>query len=260
MKLGAFIALAICMCMQTSAHASPSSLPFVERAAAKSRAGQHAAAIELYRKAYEQDSQSSLLVAIAHEFQRAGNAREALAYFCSYIYVDAAGTLADEASTNARSIAATLGNPTQSDQEACSTRARASVPQATASSLSVDIMATESLPPKPPRITKREVVGLVGIAASVTSLGLALWEGRKITDLRNQISDHAAGVDLVELEGRKDSASMRQKLYLAAGGVTLITGGLLYVLGRADRKRQERAYVAPTLTKHGAGMAYGRRF
>ena len=252
MKLGTFIGATLCL-FASVAHATPSPS---EQAAARSRARDHAGAIELYRQAYELDSDPALLVRIAHEHRLAGDARQALAYFCSYMYVDAAGELADEASANARALAARLGNPAHSDHDACATKPAGSRP---APPPTVDTLAT-SVPARPPRITKREVAGLVTLGGSVASLGLALLEARRIQNLGEQIDANSPGTDLAVLEDRKDSAALRQKVFLVAGGATLITGGILYVTGRADRKRAERAYVAPSLTKNGGALVLGGRF
>ena len=254
MKLGLFIAVAMSLCA-SSAFASPS---LYDQAAARSRARDHAGAIELYRKAYELDSNASLLVRIAHEYRLAGDTFQALEYFCSYMYVDAAGDFADEASTNARALAAKLGNPTQSDHEACKTKPGKQV--AASKPSNVDTLATEVVLRPPPRITKREVVGLSLLGGSLASLGLSLWESSKADVLRKEIADNAPGTNIEALESRKSSAELRQKLWLGAGGVTLVTGGILYVLGRADRKRAERAYVAPSLMKNGGGLTVGGKF
>lgn len=234
MKLGVFIMVSLCV--STIAHAD------------------HARAIERYRKAYEAESDPRLLVAIAHEYRKAGNVREALAYFCSYMYVDAAGERADEASDNARAISAKLGNPTQSDHEACSPR-----PPASRASSSDVLPFSQQVPP---RISTREIVGLSGLAGSLAFLGLALYEARALTNLGEDMraAKNDPSVDFDALADREDSARLRQKLYLVAGGAALITGGILYVTGRNDRKKAERALIAPTVTKNGAGLVYGRTF
>ena len=253
MKLGVFIALALCA-VTSLAHASPS---LIDQAVARSHARDHAGAIELYRQAYEIYSDPALLVRIAHELRLAGDAREALAYFCSYMYVDAAGELADEASTNARALAATLGYPTDSDRDACTMKPKAAPTKRNVAS--VDLLSDPIARP-PPRITKREVAGLIMMGGSIASLGLVLLEAQKVQQLRKDIANDRPGTDVDALEDRKASAQLRQKLWLGVGGVALITGGILYVIGRADRKRAERAYVAPSLTKSGGGLVVGGTF
>ena len=240
MKLGIFIAVGIAV-STSAAHGN-------------SRRGDHAATIAQHREAYVLDSDPIHLVHIARAYRAAGNLREALAHFCSYIYVDAAGPLADEASANARALSAQLGNPTQSDRDACSPRSAASPPAAVAS---VDMLA--DVPP-PPRITKREVAGMITLGGSVASLGLALLEARELKNIRADQRASAPGTDQDALADRERSASLRQKLFLGAGGGALLTGGLLYVLGRNDRIRAERAYVAPSLTTRGGGLVLGGRF
>ncbi|HEY5925590.1 MAG TPA: hypothetical protein VIV11_28085, partial [Kofleriaceae bacterium] len=161
MKLGLFIAVAMSLCASSSiAFASPS---INEQAAARSRARDHKGAIELYRQAYEHESNPALLIRIAHEYRLAGDTRQALEYFCSYIYVDAAGELADEASKNARALATKLGNPTDSDHDACKTKP-GEKRTATITSSGVDTLGTELILRKPPRITKREIIGLSMLA------------------------------------------------------------------------------------------------
>lgn len=189
-----------------------------------------------------------------HQRLRAGDLRGALSQFCSYMYVDAAGAHADEASANARAISAKLGNPTQSDHDACESRAPASQQS---SAVTGDVFGVQQ---KPPRIYKREIVGLGLVAASVVSLGLALREGAKVVDLRTEIDAKPSGIDLDILHDREDSAQLKQKLYLAAGGAALLTGGILYVLGRRDRLAAETTIVAPSVTKGGATVNVGRRF
>ncbi len=251
MKLGVFIALAL---FASSAIASPS---LTDQAAAKSRAGDHAGAIELYRQAYEVYSNASLLVNLGHEHRLAGNAHDALAYFCSYLYINASGDLADDASTNARAIAGELGTPTDSDHDACETKRKA---PARPAAKNVDVLSSEVIVRPPPRITKREIAGLITMGGSIASLGLVLLEARKIEHITEEMTANAPGTDLEALGDRKDAAELRQKIFLGAGGIALITGGILYITGRADRKRAERAYVAPSLTKSGAGLVLGGKF
>src|SRR6185436_312896 len=120
-----------------------------------------------------------------HQLLRAGKLRGALAEFCTYMYIDAAGDFAEEASLNARTISAKLGNPTQSDHDACADRARGS--SETAAKPTATATTTEILiPVKQPRMYKREIVGLSMVGASIVSLGLALREGNKVVDLRNE--------------------------------------------------------------------------
>jgi hypothetical protein len=192
-----------------------------------------------------------------HAKLRAGDLRGALSHFCTYMYIDAAGAFADEASLNARTISGKLGNPTQSDHDACEIRKPASDEERKPTATTMfDLSVTQ----KPPIISKREVVGLGLVAASVVSLGLALREGGKVVDMRNEIDSQPAGVNLDALRAREDSAQLHQKLYLVGGGAALITGGILYVLGRRDRINANRTYVAPNIGRGMASVSLSRGF
>lgn len=254
MKLGIFIAAALCVAA-SNVHATPLDEQLVARATARSAVRDHAGAIELYRQAYELESKPHLLTLIAHEYRSAGNSREALAYFCSYIYVDAAGDDADDASTQARAIAVELGRPATSDREACSPNAVAVKP--------VAVTARETLavaPPKLSRISKREVAGLSLLVVSIASFGVGLYDGRELAKVRADQAVDAPGADQDALAAREHSLALQQKLVLGIGGATIITGGILYLTGRTDRHKADRALIGPTVSKSGAGLVLTRPF
>jgi len=192
-----------------------------------------------------------------HQLLRAGKLREALAHFCSYIYIDAAGEFADEASLNARTISGRLGNPTQSDHDACETT-RPPAAEQTAQPTTMDIIAIAKT--KRPRMYKREYIGLGIVGLSVVSLGLALREGGKVVDLRTEIDNKPAGVDLDGLRDRESSAQLRQKLFLVGGGAALLSGGIMYVLGRRDRLAAEKTLVVPNIGRGQASVSVSRKF
>jgi hypothetical protein len=250
MKLGTFIVAMLCIA--STAHADTD---LEVRAAAKSAARDHKGAIELYRQAYEVESNPRILTLIGDEWRALGNKREALNYYCSYMYIDAAGDDADHASEQARMLAKLLGRDASTDREACDDKPA----QKPVSVTGVDAIGT-TLPPPPSRISKREIVGLSMLAAGVGGLGVALYEGREVARVRGaQLVDDPT-VDADALAAKANSHELKQKLWLVGGGATLITGGILYVIGRNDRKSAERAMIAPTATKNSAGVVYGRKF
>lgn len=251
MKLGTFIVAMLCIAVP-AAHADSD---LVTRAAAKSAHRDHKGAIELYRQAYELDSSPHILTLIADEWRALGNKREALNYYCSYMYVDAAGDDADHASEQARMLAGMLGRLNSTDREACDNKQA----QKPVSVTGVDALDTK-IPPPSLGISKREIIGLSMLATGVGGLGVALYEGREVARVRGaqRVSDPT--VDQDALEAKAESHTLKQKLWLVGGGATLITGGILYVIGRNDRHRAERAMIAPTVSKNGAGLVMGRRF
>lgn len=241
MKLGTFVVAALCAGATSSAFAAPD----------------HSAAIEQYRQAYATNSDPHLLTLIADEYRAAGNAREALDYYCSYMYVAASGDDADHASASARELAVTLGHSGATDHEACNPKSHAAAKPVTGVE-ALDL----TIPPPPASITKREIVGLSLLGVGIGSLGMALYEGRELAHVRAAQLVNDPTTDADALARQANDHSRNQRLWLLGGGVTLVTGGLLYVIGRHDRKQQDaRALtIAPTASKNGGGLVLGRAF
>jgi hypothetical protein len=240
MKLGLFIVAVLCAATSSSA-----------------LAGSHEQAIENYRAQYETSSDPHLLTLIADEYRAAGKTREALEYYCSYMYVDAAGPDADLASDKARELAVKLGGSGATDHEACNPKKR-SVAKPVTGVTALDLR----IPPPPARITKREIVGLSMLALGIGGLGAALYEGRELSRVRDAQRVNDPLVDADALAGQADRHIRNQRLWLLGGGATLITGGLLYAFGRHDRKQQDaRALtIAPAANKNGGGLVFGGKF
>jgi hypothetical protein len=239
MKLGTFIVAALCAATSSSA-----------------LAGTHDKAIEQYRQQYEERSDPHLLTLMADEYRAAGKLREALDYYCTYMYVDAAGNDADHASQNARTLAVKLGRSGETDHEACNPKKAEAKPITGVAALDLQI------PPPPARITKREIVGLSLLAAGIGGLGMSLYEGHELKKTRAALLVDDPSVDMNKLVEDGKNHLHNQKLWLLTGGVVMFTGGALYVIGRHDRKtRDQRALsLAPTASKSGGGLALGGRF
>jgi hypothetical protein len=254
MKLGTFIFAALCAASASRVNAAPTD-DLLGRAAARSAAHDHAGAIALYREAYGLASDPHVLTLIGDELRLAGKPREALQYYCSYLYVDAAGDDADLASQYALELSARLGKPATSDHDACNDKAPA-VPSAVTGVEALDI----DLPPQGPAISKREIVGLSMLATGIGGLGVALYEGREVARVRAAQRVNDPTVDQDALQAQAESHILKQKVWLVGGGVTLLTGGILYVIGRNERHKAEKAMIAPTVNKNGGGLVVGRKF
>src|SRR5689334_18696804 len=91
----------------------------VKKAIARSQAGDHAAAIDLYLKAYTIVPNSILLSNIGTEFQASGKPSQALRYFCMYLDKDPGGTNAPYATLQAKALQGELGNADVDDRDVC---------------------------------------------------------------------------------------------------------------------------------------------
>ncbi|HSN25382.1 MAG TPA: hypothetical protein VLT45_03830 [Kofleriaceae bacterium] len=232
MKLGIFIAVLVCAVTPALADSS--------------------ARIESYRKAYGESADPHLLVLIANEYRDAGAARDAVAYYCSYIFTAPTGDDADLASEQLHA----LRPETDNDHDAC----KAAQPVAKARVIEIVL----PVPVVPAPITKREVAGIATMALAAVAVGFALYEGDQVSSDNRQLDAldptqmHPAST--ANLEARAAMHQSREMWALAGGGLALVTGGVLYLTGRHDRHKAEAAVLAPTLTKGGAGLTLGGAF
>jgi hypothetical protein len=232
MKLGTFIVAALCAATPVYAD--------------------HLAVIQRYQRAYGSQPDPHLLTLIANEYRDAGKTHEAVAYYCSYIFTAPAGDDADYASEQVHK----LKPGTDSDQAACTTAPPVMHAE--------DAETLAALPKIPPRVSKREIAGFTMMALSIGAFGWALDQGNQATHItRDLIGDNPSQLppeQLAKLKAEATSHDNREKWLLAAGGVALVGGGILYLIGRHDRLHAESVLISPTVSKRGGGLVLGGKF
>lgn len=232
MKLGTFILAA--MCAATPVYAD------------------HLAVIQRYQHAYGEQPDPHLLTLIANEYRDAGRMHEAFAYYCSYIFTTPAGDDAEYVSQQVHK----MKPGDESDQVACT--------NAPTVMHSEDIDVLAAVPRHRAAVSKREMIGAGMIALSIGAFGLALDNGNKAAHiLQDQIGDKPGDLPLADLKKLQDQATSdqnKEKWLLAAGGVALVGGGILYLIGRHDRTHPENIIIAPSVMKHGGGLVLGGKF
>jgi hypothetical protein len=230
MKLGTFILAALCV-------ASPAY-------------ADHLAMIEQYQRAYGETPDPHLLTMIANEYRDAGKKADALAYYCSYIFIAPDGDDADYASQQAHA----LKPGAESDHDACTTQKPVTH--------NYDELAV--LPAVPPRISKREIAGIATIGLGLGAFGLALYQGKQGDKYQAQLlaldptlprPTWYAGV-----QAKENAAYDRQKWALAGGGALIVAGGIMYLIGRHDRLKADATLVTPNISKTSAGVNVQGKF
>jgi len=92
----------------------------VKKAIAKSQAGDHETAVDLYLEAYTIIPQPLLLSNVGSEYQQMKKPVEALKYFCKYLEADPTGNNVTYATAQARTLYIELGGvPSVEDNELC---------------------------------------------------------------------------------------------------------------------------------------------
>lgn len=228
----------------------------VKKAIAKSQAGDHPAAIDIYLQAYTIVPNSILLSNIGTEYQQIGKSEEALRYFCLYLEKDPDGAAATHAKGRAKVLRSELEDRNVKDDEVC------------APDKPKPVEEVDEGPAKPERRSKRDadkpiddaegaddgaswrkgglLVGGVGVA----TLGFGVFASIKANgyndDYKNAPEDQKLAI---KADGDKWNAI--QAGTLIAGGALAITGVLLYVHGMKSDASHDRTVVHVTPTHNG---------
>ena len=236
-------------------NANVDTFDLLAQAAARSHAGDHMGAIELYERAYRQDTSMDLLVTIGSEYRKAGKTDEAIQNFCAYLAVEPNGDQSVFAANEVFSIEASLGR--RMGGNAC-TPAEPMLPPIAPPTVRQGPPTTNS------ELSQREIAGLATGAAGLIGLATGVYYGVRASDISDQIVDHDATTpwpaNIKDLEAQGQHAETMQKIFLIGGAVATAAGVYLTVTGRSHRIANERITVAPALLQQGGGLAISGGF
>jgi tetratricopeptide (TPR) repeat protein len=250
----------------------------VKKAIAKSQAGDHTLAIELYQQAYIVIPNPVLLSNIGSEYQSVQRPADAVKYFCKYLEAEPDGANATYATTQVKALQGQLGNDVD-DSDVCHAKAKPPAPQPppvdTTPLTGTTFEPTEQPPAKaeepahPGRaLTYTGVaVAVVGAVPLVLGIHYAL-EGRSLS---SQIDAHIAGAWPSEIDGipianwksQGEQWNRQAWTYSLIGGGAVVVGGVLVAIGVSrhnDAASSEHAKLVPTASAHHAGLALVGRF
>ena len=238
----------------------------VKQAIAKSQAGDHATAIELYLQAYALIPQPLLLSNIGSEYQaEPGKQVEALKYFCKYLDAEPTGSNASYATAQAKWLQQQLGNKVD-EKDVCkpakpeATPPPPPPPDNTGSGAGSQVTGTSDLSPPPPAAeTRRRWPRRSSTRASASAwparrgLGAGIYFGIQAKNASDLISNHKisdpwpANIKQIEADGKSDQT--KQIGFMVGGGVALAAGAVLYFVGRSHgSSSEEHVSVAPVVT------------
>jgi tetratricopeptide (TPR) repeat protein len=243
----------------------------VKKAIARSQAGDHSAAIEIYLQAYTIVPNSLLLSNIGAEFQQSGRPQEALRYFCMYLEKDPTGTNVPYATAQARSLQIQIGNKNVDDNDVCAPPKQARPDRK---------KPPKDPPPEPvdarpePPVAKGglvdepsssgggggtlKYVGLAAGAAGLAAVGIGIYDGIQAKKISDEISRQPTNMPwpdgIRQLQSNGQAYENYQIGFLIAGGVLVTTGAILFMVGRSDeasRRSSDKATVTVTPTTNG---------
>ncbi|MGN6104523.1 MAG: hypothetical protein ACTHU0_05410 [Kofleriaceae bacterium] len=234
----------------------------VRQAIAKSQAGDHLGAIDLYLQAYAMAPQHALLSNVGNEYQQAGRPVEALKYFCMYLEKDPSGTSAAYATSKAKALHVELGHGAVDDEDLCKPVAPADGRDGREVEAKLDVGATRS-PSSPSRTL--QYVGIGAGVAGLAVLGAGVFFGLKAKKISDDITHHPQSEpwqeDIGQLEADGQRYEDRQIQLMVAGGALVAAGAVLVILGRPSRPRSpESLSVRPTASPDSIGISLGGGF
>jgi tetratricopeptide (TPR) repeat protein len=256
----------------------------VKKAIARSQAGDHESAIEIYLQAFTLVPNSLLLSNIGAEFQQSDMLKEALDYFCRYLKEDPSGTNAPYALAQAKILRRQLGKKKVDDADVCKPpkeseekRPRKRDPESSepkepgpepATKAPGDSPITKTKDPFKPDPVARTGgnptlmytglgVGILGLAFT----GAGIYYGIQAKQLSDQISSQSVGEhwpnNIRDLEARGEHYNRLQIGWMVSGGVVTAAGIALMVVGWPHSSSSEHATIAVAPTTNGVSM-FGR--
>lgn len=240
----------------------------VKQAIAKSQAGDHEAAIDLYNQAYMLVPMPLLLSNIGSEYQQENKTVEALKYFCKYLEADPTGSNVSYATAQAKTLQFQLGNKVD-DKDVCKPTLASPPPPpdtgigsaATGSDTQVTGTGdlTQPLPAAPEHHGKGlEYAGLGIGAAGAIGLGVGVYFGFQAKSASDTITNHKIGdpwpSDIMKIEKDGQADEDKQVTFMIAGGAVLAAGAVIYVIGHVRASTSERVSVAPVVTPGSVGL------
>jgi tetratricopeptide (TPR) repeat protein len=246
----------------------------VKNAIAKSQAGDHEGAVELYEQAYMIIPQPLLLSNIGSEYKQQGKRVEAVKYFCKYLAEDPNGTNAAYASAQVKGMQFELGNETD-EKDVCKVKPKAKETPP----------APPPIPPPPPPGGGEQTTGTVGIdkgstepqkshtleyagigvgVAGLAAFGAGIYYGLQAQKISDSITHHDPTMmwppDIKAQEAEGQSDQNKQILFMIAGGAVAGVGTFMFVIGHQRASSAEHVSVVPVATSHSMGLAIGGGF
>lgn len=244
----------------------------VKQAIAKSQAGDHETAVQLYEDAYKIIPSPLLLSNIGSEYQAMKKPVEALKYFCKYIEADPTGSNISFATAQAKTLYIELGGVTDvQDKDVCKPIVKPPPPTPDPA-LVVDTPASPPEPsPGPTDASPRKASTLrwVGLGVGVLGagvFGLGVFYGIKAKNISDDITNHDPNDpwpgNIKQLEADGASFEKKQIGFMIGGGLALVGGAALFVLGsrQGSGESAARVTITPVATPDQLGVAAAGRF
>jgi hypothetical protein len=268
----------------TTAHAQPKPTQaqiqqagdLVKKAIAKSQAGDHALAIELYQQAYNVIPTPILLSNIGSEYQQAQKPADAIKYFCKYLDAEPTGDGAKFATSSVKSLQTQLGNDVE-DNDACKLKPKPAVVAAPLPVVDQQPIGGSNFGPTGGPSTDvqlhpgrgLEIGGVTVAVVGAVFVGLGVHYALEGRALQNDINSHDPntmwpasyeGVPIKDWDSQGHSWNVDAAVFSAIGGALVIGGAVVFGLGATKKSAETQARLVPSIDQHGGGFAVVGKF
>ncbi len=228
-------------------------------------AGAYEEAIEQYRAGFEETKWPGFLFNIGLAYERSGDKRAALESYKRYLELDPTG----EASNEAAEYIARLQTAIDEEEAVARQereRERAAVEAQRKRERERAAAAARKRAEKQARHKRRlRLAGLLTAAAGLVSLGVGVKFAVDAKQASDEISAHADGAWTDSLIARYEGGERAERNMFIFAGVAagaIVTGGVLYLLGRGDAgaDKDDRMSLRATAGRNGVTLSLTQRF
>jgi tetratricopeptide (TPR) repeat protein len=222
-----------------------------ERGRAHHERREYEDALREYQLAYSLEPTPALLFNIAQVYLLSGNREKALQHYHEYVVLEPEGEVSDLARQRIAEIERELGQAPEELETPVDTPPADAVP------------ARDQAPAEPARAPAGRpgrglrVVGLATAGLGLVGVGLGVKFGLDASRIQDDIEGQPAGTPWTfdDLYAEGEAASRNMWISYGVGAAALVTGGVLYYLGRNAGRAEERQWaVAPVWGASGSGL------
>jgi len=246
-------------------------------------------AIEEFAAGFELTGEARFLFWVGRSHEDKGEQRKAVEYYRRYLEAEPDGPSSDESGTRVAKLTAEIEHEEEMES-ARKQREEAEAKKAAAALQAAErrrALLEQALERRRKQMMKeaeeREATaikraasracrnwrlrraGVITMGAGAVALGLGAWFGLEAKSANDALSDHTTGAwtdDLLDRQEEGESAERNMKVFAGVGAAALLTGGVLYLLGRrgASAERRQGLRVQSSVGAAHATIAVVGRF
>lgn len=213
-------------------------------------------ALREYQRAYDLEPTPALLFNIAQVYLLSGDREKALEHYHEYVVLEPEGEVSDLARQRIAEIERELGQASPEELEAPETTDEPATDAGTAGGEVEPGTKADAAPARGSPGRGLRIAGLATAGLGLVGVGLGVKFGLDASGIQDDIESQAGTPWIYDdLYAEGEAASRNMWISYGVGAAALVTGGVLFYLGRNAGREAERQWaVAPVLGDAGSGL------